>query len=240
MNNCVSAFYFTFKPELDRMLKSLYHFHPEINVSIMTREDISKLDGYIGGYYYATIGKNLAKKYDGVTHIDADVIVVDKIDCLFATDVDVLAGRNNSDNNMAGKDRGFTLPGLDPMKYVNAGIHTVNNINFWEDWYSACIDHGYKVQHGEQGILNELFHSGKYTSRIIDPVDSDIYLGTSFQYGTVTMWDSWKNIIVKDNGLYLNNKRIKMLHIAGGGLKPPLKDLLTKEVCDFIETIIND
>jgi hypothetical protein len=234
----VSCFYLTQKFELDRMLKMLFHFHPEVNIDIMNEADLRKNNLLFSARTYPEVGKFLSSTYDTITHIDADVLIVDRIDELLDNESDARAGRNNSDNHKAGTNLAFTNPSLDSNLYVNAGIHSVTNHLFWEDWLSGCIDHSDKVTFAEQGILSELFNSGKYNSILLDPIDSNVYYGTSCLYGNITHWDSWKEIIVKDNKLYLNNKLIKMLHFAGGGVKPPIENLFTKDVLDFVNNII--
>lgn len=236
----VTAFYYDYKYETERMLKTLAYFHPEVNVDLRNREEIYSTPGFIGSYVYPSTGVYFFKKYGQYIHIDGDVLIVDKIDELFDTTYDAIAGRNNSDNNYAGRDRGFTLPGLDPMKYVNAGIHTVNSEDFVEEWMRACVNNTYtNIAFGEQGVLNELFRSGRYTTKILDPVEKMELWGSSFIEGTTGMHDLWKQIEVKYDSLFLGAKKIKMMHIAGGGRKPPLKDLLSREVCQWLGDVLN-
>ena len=240
MSSCVSSFYVDLKKEMDRMFKMLHYFHPEITEEIYTKEEFQKMEQPNRSYVYPSIGKELAKKYRTVSHIDADVFVVGRLDNFFDDSSDVRAGRNNSDGNWAGPTRGFELPDIDWTVYVNAGNHSVTGQEFWEDWYKQCVDRGHTVPYGEQGILNQLFHSGNYKSVLLDPIDTNIHFATSFQEGSRTYWDSWKKIVVVDDHLEINGKRIQMMHIAGGsGRKPEPSELFTKDVADFVYNIIN-
>ena len=107
---------------------------------------------------------------------------------------------------------------------------------FFEDWQLLNRIYAKYYGTGEQVLLNDLAYSGKYKLKLLDPVKSDIYYGVSSCYGTKTHWDSWKNIVVKDNSLYLNGKKIKILHKAGGSFLPKwnFSDLFTKEVADWL------
>lgn len=224
-----------YKFEHDQMIKSLLHFHPESNLEILNKEEMAKIP--FNGFTYPVIELPLLKKYSTVTHIDADVIVVDRIDELFDDTSDVRAGRNNSDNNRAATGPGFTLDDISWDKYVNAGIHSVSSEQFMQDWYNVCATQ--TLPFGEQGALNKLFNSGKYNAKLLDPIESSVYYGSSFIEGTRTYWDVWKNIVVKDDHLELNNKRIKMIHWAGNCAKPPISTLVTPEVNDFIRNILD-
>ena len=66
----------------------------------------------------------------------------------------------------------------------------------------------------EQTILNLMATSWK--TKIIDPIDSNVYYGISNLYGNKTHWDSWMNINLINSELVLNNKKVKVLHHGGG------------------------
>jgi hypothetical protein len=240
MSDCISCFWRTHqKFEMERMLKTLHHFHPEVTVEAFDNDDMVR-NNLGAPYAFASIGLFLRNEYDTITHIDADVLIVDRIDELLDTSSDVRAGRNNSDTGKAGFSGGFTLPGIGVHSYVNAGIHSVTNQAFWNDWYDTCMREGHRTPLGEQGIFNKIFYSGRYKNVVLDPIQSNIHYGTSFQYGRRDNWESWKNIRILGDKLFINNKQIKMMHIAGGGLdKPPLETLVNKDVLDFLNNIIN-
>ncbi len=236
MSKCISTFYIDHKAEHERMLRSLYHFHPEVNVEVLNKEEFMGV--YLGGCAYATVELPLFNKYSTVTHIDNDVLILDKIDELFDDSTDVRAGRNNSDNGRCATNAGITLPGINEFMYVNAGIHSVSSQTFMEDWYKTCIEIGGQVPFHEQGVLNILFHSGKYNSKILDPIEEKVHWGTSLIEGKKTYWDLWKEIAVVDDHLELRGKKVKMLHIAGGEpTKRSLSELLQPRVVEFIESI---
>ncbi len=238
---CVSAFYLDRKSDFERMVKSLHYFHPDLTEEFFTREDLIRLKetdpDYNWTFHFPYLGQLLGRKYDFISHIDADVIIVDRIDKLFDDSYEIIAGRNNSDNNMAGTIKGWELPGIDWTKYINSGVHACSG-RAYRIWFKECLNHGMKMILKDQDVLNELFYSKNFRVKLLDPIESNVHWGTSFEWGTTGTWDSWKLIKVVDDHLEINNKRIKMLHSAGGGGFPKLSDVVTKEVEEFIQEIV--
>ena len=237
MTKCVSSFYLDYKLEHDRMIKSLLHFHPEVDLEVLGRDEVLKLN--LKGWAYPIIELPLFKKYSTVTHIDADVLVLDRIDELFDDSTDARAGRNNSDNNKSAVLPGITLGTIGWEKYVNVGVHSVTSKAFMKEWMDLCITSASTTQYGENGTFNILFYSGRYNVKLLDPIESSVHYGSSTIEGTKTYWDIWKEIVVAGDHLELKGKRVKMLHWAGNCPKPPISDLVTKPVLEFIEEIIN-
>lgn len=237
---CVSTFYVDFKEMHDRMVKSLLHFHPdvELKVSVLTQREIKRMRKQ--GWGYPIIEVPLFRKYSTVTHIDADVIVVDKIDELFDDTTEVRAGRNNTDNNRCCDIPGVSLPNVDWRVYVNSGIHSISSASFINEWMSLTYERATEYKFHENDTFNVLFHSGCHKAKLLDPIGSKVCWGTSLNEGTRTFWDTWKGIrVVGNDHLEWKDKRIKMLHLAGGiAVRPPLKELVTKDVLAYIEEII--
>jgi hypothetical protein len=235
MIHCITAFCITQKMEMERMLKTLHHFHPNLTEEIFREVQPNPIP-FLDLAYYDYI---VSDKYTHITHIDADVLIVDKIDELFDENYDAIAGRNNSDDITTNFPVRVTVDNIDPILYVNAGIHTISS-TFCKEWYGLCLIGMDKYICKDQDLFNILFYSSRYKTKLLDPIDSNVYWGTSFLDSKITFRDGWKNIIVVGDHLELNNKRIKMMHFAGGGIKPPLETLVTKEVYDFIMNIIGE
>ena len=77
--------------------------------------------------------------------------------------------------------------------------------------------------------LNHIFHWDKFTSEVIDPIGSGVSYGLSNIWGTGdNHWESWSQIYVKDDRLYLDDPKtgepmcIKVLHKAGGSIAAEL------------------
>lgn len=236
---CVSSYYVDFKEMHDRMIRSLLHFHPEVNLKVatFTSKEIKRMRK--SGWGYPHIEIPLFHRYSTVTHIDADVIVVDKIDELWDDSTDVRAGRNNTDNNRCCNIPAISILGVPCHQYVNSGIHSISSSVFINEWMSFSYEHVNEFPHGENDTFNVIFHLRDFKSKILDPQGSDVCWGTSLNEGTKTFWDTWKRIkVVGNDHLEIDGKRIKMLHLAGGlAVRPPIKELVTKDVLEYIREI---
>jgi len=204
-----------------KLEQSLKYFHPEIDFYCFGDVQLKELFSIHSNVNWNTIhpfvSYQLIDQYDMVVHFDADSMVVGKLDELLDEsnlNYDIIGVRNNNDFNRAGKDNYITNPGLDPQKYLNAGLVAITNKVFVEDWMMKNIEFGNQMPFQEQTILNIIADNWK--TKILDPLESDVYYGTSNLYGTDTHWDSWKDIKLKENMLILNNKKVKILHHAGG------------------------
>jgi len=90
----------------------------------------------------------------------------------------------------------------------------ITNKSFIEQWMLKNIEIGNQMPFQEQTVLNLMTNDWK--TKIIDPIESNVYYGISNLYGKQTHWDSWKDIQLINHELYLNNKKIKVLHHGGG------------------------
>lgn len=237
---CVSTFYVDFKEMHDRMVRSLVHFHPDVDLKVKTfsTAEVKRMRKMAWGY--PIIELPLFDRYSTVTHIDADVIVVDKIDELWDDSTDVRAGRNNTDNDRCCNLPAVFLPGISCRRYVNCGIHSISSKTFIKEWMNFTYEYATNYQHRENDTFNVLFHLRDYNSKVLDPFGSDVCWGTSLNEGKKTFWESWKRIkVVGNDHLEIDGKRIKMLHLAGGlAVRPPIKELVTKDVREYIEEVI--
>ena len=103
----------------------------------------------------------------------------------------------------------------------------------------------------ENDTLNILFHSGKYKTKILDAVDTNLYYGPASQYNTLNrkppksierygyyFCESWLDIKLVNNKPMLNNKYIKVLHQCHGGGPPKLQyELFSDEFLPYVKKI---
>lgn len=255
---------------LDSVLNSFHHFHPDIDFFVFdtkqTQAAIEKDPWLMRGSRYGPWMMSPScmpyiEDYDMVIHIDADSTIVGPLTELFETDEDIVGVRNNNSMNMAGAHRGITIPieggPLIPVqKFLNAGLIASNNKNFWHDWHD--MNREVEVTTGmsdEQDTLNIIFHSKKYTTKILDSIGSGVSYGVSNQWGTGdNHWESWKHLYIKDGKLMINDPVtedpivVKILHQAGGsiadkinrengGLRNWMKSVVSDEVKDYLNEL---
>lgn len=226
-----------------KLTKSIQHFHPEIDFYCFGDKQLNELFSIHTNINWNTVhpfvSYQLIDQYDMVVHFDADSMVVGKLDELLDEsnlNFDIIGVRNNNDFNKAGKDNPITNPGLDIQKYLNAGLVAVTNKLFLEDWMERNISYGNNMPFQEQTVLNEI--SLNWKVKIIDPIDSKVYYGISNLFGDITHWDSWMDIQLIENDLILNNKKVKILHHAGGSVAAKLDfNLFNNKVKQYLTQI---
>lgn len=213
------------------LIKSAKHWHPEIPFVVFSTKDIKEAfdkNKYLNwNNLIPHFCNKLADKYDLVVHIDADSLITGPLDELLKGDYEVAAARNNNDIRFAGHlNWGCSLPAYDitTAMYVNAGLVASTIKDFWDIWDNLNrSSHIYPF--GEQDILNILFYDcgeRKFQCKVLDPVESNLHYGVSATYGQSKL-QSWRYMEVKDNELYLNNKKVKVLHEAGGHQLPKME-----------------
>ena len=269
----------------DKLHNSIKHFHPEIDHVIvdskMTREIEKEIPWMKNIWMMAPSCLPLANDYDMVIHLDGDAVVTGPLDEMINSTAEIIGVRNNNSLNQAGAHDGITIRHMAPFGngsdiplqgFINAGMIAAQGKDFWEDWHdvnSQVADVTNKGYYNpgwgdENDTLNQIFHSDKYTSEVIDPIGSGVSYGLSNVWGTGdNHWESWSQIYVKDDRLYLNDMIkegwnmvqgdpmcIKVLHQAGGsiaaelnrssgGFRNWMKSVVSAEVKDYLEVIEN-
>jgi len=270
---------------LDKLHNSIKHFHPEIDHVVvdskMTREIEKEIPWMKNIWMMAPSCLPLANDYDMVIHLDGDAVVTGPLDEMINSTAEIIGVRNNNSLNQAGAHGGITIRHMAPFGdgsdiplqgFINAGMIAAQGRDFWEDWHdvnSQVADVTNKGYYNpgwgdENDTLNQIFHSDKYNSEVIDPIGSGVSYGLSNVWGTGNNhWESWSQIYVKDDRLYLNDMIkegwnmvqgdpmcIKVLHQAGGsiaaelnrsagGFRNWMKTVVSDEVKDYLEVIEN-
>jgi lipopolysaccharide biosynthesis glycosyltransferase len=227
----------------DKLIKSAQHFHPEIDFYCFGDAQLNEIFQIHPNVNWNTvhpfITAQLIDHYDIVIHFDADSMIVGKLDELLDEsnlEFDIIGVRNNNDYNKAGKDQFISNPGLDPQLYLNAGLVAITNKDVVEEWMNKNIEYANQMPFQEQTVLNHI--AMNYKTKILDPIESNVYYGISNLYGNNTHWDSWKDIHLIDNELVLNNKKVKVLHHGGGHDAKKLDfDLFSDEVKNKLKQI---
>jgi hypothetical protein len=229
-----------------KLERSAKHFHPDIPFFTF-KDDVIKAEFDKDSHthwlnIHPIIASKLTEMYDLIVHFDADSVIVGSLDEILVGDYEVAGVRNNNDLGKAGADPPITLGDIGVgdvgvFRYINAGLVAATNKQFWLDW--SDLTRAQSFPYGEQGALNVLFYSGKYKTKLLDPLESNVHYGTSNCDGNrpACHYDSWKEIRVLDNELYLKHKKVKVLHQAGAGLPRFTPDLFNHETLVYLEQI---
>jgi hypothetical protein len=227
-----------------KLMVSFYKFHPDIPLFVFTNKEInhecSKYKNINWYYMNPVICKKVAEKFDLVVHLDADTIITDRLTEVLDGDYEVATVRNNNDFHRAGAMPPLTLNNrIDPLIYANCGLVASRRKDFWDQWIEYNYQYFNKFELHEQDVMNLLLSEGKYQVKLLDPIDKPLYYGISNSYGFNNPWESWKEIEIINNKLYLNGKLIKALHNAGGSWSEKLNidKMFLPEVAKHIKKI---
>lgn len=258
---------------VEKLTNSIKYFHPEVDHVIFNTEMTNEVYGQYPWmkpiWMMAPTCLPYVEDYDMVIHLDADAVVVGPMDELFDSSADIIGVRNNNSLNKAGAHNGITIPHLPPFGngnpipmqgFLNAGLVAANRKEFWYDWHQVNEHAAHNKSYGfgdENDTLNQIFHWNKYTSEVVDPIGSKVSYGLSNVWGTDNNhWESWSQIYVKDDRLYLDDPAtgepmcVKVLHQAGGsiaaelnrssgGFRNWMSSIVSKEVNDYLNEVTN-
>lgn len=226
---------------VDRLTRSIKHFHPEIDHIVVDSRKTAEIKSQFPWLDFIWMMPPTcmpyADDYDMIIHIDADSVVVGPLTELIESDEDVIGVRNNNSMDRAGANNGITIPHIQPwgngqeipvQGFINAGLVGINRKEFLFDWHylnqKAATGGRPPYLGDENDTLNQLFHSDKYSSKIIDTIGSGVSYGISNLWGSNgNHWESWSSLYV-DNGLCMHDPvtaqqmKVKVLHQAGGAV----------------------
>lgn len=251
ISHCQDDWYY--KIGADKLKNSARHFYPEIQCLIHGNNIIKEVKTkYPWSSWYTfdpLIAEYYVNEYELIVHIDADSIITGHLDELLLGDFDLAGVRNNNDKGLTtniGRLMGSPVHPLDEATYsLNAGLIASTSKIFWEELKEVNrkkepITPG-TGSFGEQDSFNEIFYSGRYKTKILDPVGSNVYYGVSQQicdYGS-PIESAWKRLYMQNGELYSDGKKVKVIHNAAGHYVPKLQyqNWVNDPVRKFLDTI---
>lgn len=227
-----------------KLKSSFQYFHPDIPFVLYGEEDINRVYKDYGvdlGNALPCLMLDIKRKYDAeyICHIDADSLVLGKLDKILDFDYEIASCLNNCDigNRDERMNRPQQLWNLPNNKYVSCGCLVTNSEVFLLNWHELnrqIIENYGGIKEFwmcDQNWMNVLFHSGQFKNKILDPLNGDVFYGASAntfsqnshnlehitkEWG-INSWQSWFDIEYKENKFMLYGKEVKILHNAGGG-----------------------
>lgn len=231
----------------NKLLTSAKVYHPDIPFFVFGTKELNKLNQKYDGklnwdILNPIVSIEVANYFDFVVHFDADSFLCGPLEELLGSTCDIVGVRNNNDYNHASRDCDppKTVGGCNPEDYMNAGLVGSRKKEFWVDWIQDNVN-AYKYTLQEQDIYNLLLQKNKYSFECLDPKYKNVYYGISNLSGIITHWDSLKNSYLENDELFLGNKKIKVVHQAGGHKLPKLvfSELFSENISSVFEEKFN-
>jgi len=205
--------------------RSFHYFHPDIPFKIIEGNEVNNLfckDDVNRNIRFSKplLGKKLFKDYDRIILMDADQLVTGPLTELIDSQWELAGVRSNDDQGRSRPLGAFCTPKIPWERYLNCGLCGVGKPSAWDKWDYLNRNHNPHMEDAEQGTWNELFYSGEYQTKLLDPVDQNII------YGVAANSAHWNSLYIEDNKIMLNltgtPKWVKVLHRAGvGGIGAP-------------------
>lgn len=214
-------------------INSFKYFHPDIPLVIFRQNTIDKIfEEKKINFYCAkpTFARLLTDKYDKIVNIDADTIILSRLDEVFDQDYDVGGVLNLNDYE------NIPFENITKEMYVQAGMVGSTKKEFWEIWEKENIRWNY-YKGRENDILNLVW----YNNPIISKMNRII-------------WDKGKNYLGckslnRESEFYMEGKKVicrgeqvKAYHWAHGGVLPKMiysQRGFPPDVIQFMEYIGN-
>mgnify|MGYP001598676315 CR=1 FL=1 len=233
------------KEEVPKFMKSFKKFHPNIDLNVITLNDLRAMSP---SPYYDYSFKltpltlmNVMKDYDCAVRLDSDQIVLGNLEHVIDGDFDVAVVQNSNPrdwkNHYELTGQRLTLYDIDPLDYVNCGFVVVKSKRFVSHWWEL-INRGFfqNYQFREQDMLNLLTYYFPYKVKYLDRVGNKWHGLISKLYTPHMILRDGK-VILPPTEWNKEEKEIVCYHYAGGGgaTKGKYKLLFNDEVADYIE-----
>lgn len=234
----------------EKLQKSFHHFHPDIPLRMFNDTEIRKAKDpdifYKQKPYFAD--KLFREGYDVVLGLDADMIVLGKLDYLFDTkgyDVGTVLNYNPVDFKIMGP---ITVQGVHFTEYYNAGLVLMRNHAFVKQWLRLCQSKYFaRFQFREQDLLNILAHFGTFQVKCFD--DADPHINHYAWHGVLGAHETSKTVMengevvikASKDGFPTHDIQFKVWHPAGGQTeydKLNYRTAFPEEVVEHINNIL--
>jgi len=237
-------------PLAKKMINSFHHFHPDIEVHIVTGDE---LKGYLAEdpnfFYKATpiVAEKFIDDYDLVLKLDADQIILGNLDFVLNStgwDVGTVYNLNRVDPKVYGL---VSVWDIDPTQYFNCGFVAMRSKEFILHWKKLCNSHRFFAhKYREQDLLNIITHYGNYNVKCFDDYDS--MYDYSAWHGLIVKGETMrvvlrdgKPVLPKgDDNFPVRDVEVKVWHEAGGNNpnKGNYRLCFTEEMIEYIDNLV--
>jgi len=194
------------------LINSFKKFHPEIDLVIFRQDMINKVFAEKKVNFYnckPTFAKILVPHYDKVVNIDADTIILGRLDKIIHSDWEVGAVWNKNDYEDA------TVDNVTKDMYVQAGMVGSSNPMFWDIW-EIENKNALKLLRQENDVLNQIW----YNNPIVKKMDRVIWDKDKDYMGCKSLGREGE-FYINDGKIMCRKQQVLAYHSAKGGANMP-------------------
>lgn len=228
---------------------SLKKFHPDVPYTCIQGEELQALLKNDPNFFYRAtpiLGERYLKEYELVIKIDADSIITGDLSYIWNTkdyDIGTVMNWNRVDPKIYGV---VQAQGILPVEYFNCGLVAMRSEDFIHRWNVACFSPQFeRLQYREQDILNILCYYGNFNIRCFDhgdgPANYHAWHGLIAKGEWLRAEVKGEKIIIPKGEDNFPNKDVdlKVIHIAGGQVKPSYKTLFKEDVIQHLNKLVS-
>jgi len=213
------------------MANSFKRFHPNIDLIVFRQDMIDKVFKEKGINFYQakpTFAKLLVEKYDRIINIDADTIILARLDEVLDTQWDFGAVWNYNDYENA------SFSTIMPEMYVQAGMVGATNPRFWDIWEEQNKKAMDYVRQ-ENDVLNIVWYKHPYTRRMDRLIwdRAENYLGCKSLGREAEFY-------IENGKVMCRDEQVKAYHWARGGRNLPKMDWEQLPLSEEVKIYFND
>jgi len=197
-----------------KMVNSFKRFHPEIDLVVFRQDVVDRVFQEKKVNFYnakPTFGKLLSPHYDLVVNIDADSVVLGRLEAILGQDYEIGSVMNLNDYENR------SVENVNEEMFLNAGLVASRNKRFWDIWEKAnkkAMQYTCK----ENDVLNLIWYNHpevrKMKRKVFDQ-EKDFYgcksLGREHRF------------YVEDGKVMCDKEQVFIYHHAKGGVLPKLQ-----------------
>lgn len=231
--------------------RSFRYFHPDIDLVVFGDAVINKLFAekpWLNHFNCkASFARLLYDDYDLVINVDSDFYFFDRCVEMLEGDFELAACANfNAYANVNIMPRlvdGVMLPHVSDLQYIQGGLIASTSKKFWDDYEALCYRIAMKLPLYENDVLNVLWYSGKYDTKVLDG-DLDYRSPKFTQFYNCASLNQERNAVIENDRVFLNGKPMRSYHVAhgnrgpGGAWKARIPEIFSPQVTTWFDNKI--
>jgi hypothetical protein len=194
------------------LINSFKRYHPDIDLIVFRQDMIDKVFKEKNINFYTakpTFAKLLIDKYDLVVNIDADTIILDRLEKILQGDYDVACPSNKNDyENMS-------IDNVREDMFLQAGLVASTNKRFWDIWEEANKD-AMKYVAQENTVMNLIWYNNSEVQKM-----NKIILDKDKDYWGCKSLNREGEFYISDNKVMCRGEQVFVYHHAKGANAMP-------------------